>query len=81
MIAKTVQSIEGVYSAYYEFGTDLNGVDHKGAYLTGNTLSQAEEISGMLTTGMGGVIAETDGRGNVTRYEYDVLDSCKGYEP
>ena len=77
MIAKTVQSIEGVYSAYYEFGTDLNGVDHKGAYLTREyTVAGGEEISKRYAynRNTGGVIAETDGRGNVTRYEYDVLD-------
>lgn len=77
MISKTVQSPEGSYSTYYEFGTDLKGIDQKGAYLTREYyIVDGQEISKRYAynRNTGGIIAETDGRGNSTDYEYDVLD-------
>ena len=77
MVSKDIQSREGIYSTYFEFGTDLSGIDQKGAYLTREyNVVDGQEISKRYAynKNTGGIIAETDGKGNRIEYKYDVLD-------
>lgn len=64
------------FTTYYEYGTDKDGTDHKGAYLTreyseldGSQLSKYY-VYDFLT---GDVKAEIDGNGNRTDHENDIF--------
>lgn len=76
LIKKEVKSQENTYVTNYEYGIDINGKDHKGAYLTRQyTVVDGKEISIAYAYdhNTGGIITERDGNNNITRYEYDIL--------
>ncbi|QOR35895.1 RHS repeat protein [Clostridium sp. 'deep sea'] len=61
----------------YVYSTDINGVDHKGAYLTKEiaTVNGAEiEKNFAYNFKTGNLIKEIDGNGNYTAYEYDDVE-------
>ena len=73
---KTVHSTENDYVTNYEYGSDANGVDQKGAYLT----KQYSTVNGVEISkkfaydfNTGNMKAELDGKDNKIGYEYDTL--------
>ncbi len=61
----------------FEFGSDANGVDHKGAYLTKKyAYTDGKEIATKYAFDLntGNLIGELDPKGYRTEYQYDVLN-------
>lgn len=76
MTKKTVHSSENDYVTNYEYGTDKDGVNHKGAYLTReySVLNGTEISKGYVYDyNTGNIKAEIDANNNRTSYEYDLL--------
>jgi len=76
MTKKTVHSADNDYITNYEYGSDANGVDQKGAYLT----KQYSTVAGVEISkayaydfNTGNMKAELDGKANKISYEYDTL--------
>ena len=76
MTKQTINSPDNTYTTYYEYGTDLDGTDHKGAYLTreykilGGRQISKHYVYDFLT---GDVKAEIDAKSNRTSYAYDIF--------
>ena len=77
MLQKTVHDKGHNYVTKYEYGTDADGVNHKGAYLTKqfSITDDNVEISSQYTYDFntGNKLAELDENGNRTSYTYDTL--------
>jgi RHS repeat-associated protein len=74
---KTVNSQDNTYITKYVYGTDADGGDHKGAYLTKeyNTVNGAELARQYVYDhDTGNKLAEIDENGNRTDYGYDELE-------
>ena len=74
---KTLNSADGKYSTFYEYGTDADGNDQKGAYLTKEySVAGGREISQKHTYDFdrGVVTADIDAKGGRTGYTYDTLE-------
>jgi RHS repeat-associated protein len=74
---KTVNSPDNIYITKYVYGTDADGADHKGAYLTKEfKLVGGVELARQYVYdhNTGNKKAEIDENGNRTDYEYDALE-------
>jgi YD repeat-containing protein len=76
LIRKTVHDKAQDFVTWFEYGTDANGLDTKGAYLTkeyrqsgGKTYAKTYAYDFQT----GNLLSEIDPRGNKTSYQYDVL--------
>lgn len=74
LIQKTV---DGSYTTYYQYGTDADGTNHQGAYLTKEySLLDGQEVANRYIydfyTGVRKAVI--DPRGNRTNYQYDSLE-------
>lgn len=68
------KTIDGIYTTYYVYGTDIDGVDHKAAYLTKEySIQDSQEIAKNYTYDFntGNLLSSIDENGNVTEYSYD----------
>ncbi|BES63691.1 hypothetical protein SANA_01300 [Gottschalkiaceae bacterium SANA] len=73
----TQETVDGAIVKQYEYGTDLDGTDHQGAYLTKSyTMIDGEEVSQNFVYNFytGNRKAVVDPDGNRTNYFYDALE-------
>jgi RHS repeat-associated protein len=79
MTKKEIKSSQS-FITHYEYGVDINGVDHKGAYLTreyGNVNDQQVATQYAYDHQTGNLTTEMDPNENKTTYQYDVLNRVK----
>ena len=77
MIRQTIHSPDNTYVTHYVYGTDVNGVNHKGAYLTKEySILDGKEIAQKYAYDFntGNIKSEIDANGNRTDYTYDIFD-------
>ncbi|GIO14791.1 hypothetical protein J19TS2_43460 [Cohnella xylanilytica] len=77
LTGKAAHSNGQTFATYYEYSTDADGRDMKGAYLTREySLQNAQQISKRYAYDFltGNRTAEVDAKGNRTNHRYDVLN-------